>query len=363
MDLEYPEELHDLHNEYPLASEKIKVGNVEKLIPNLQNKEKYVLHHKNLKQYLELGLKLKKIHKGVKFTEENFMKSYIDLNTELRKNSKNDFEKDFYKLMNNSVFGKTMENVRNRVDIQLVGNKDKAVKLFSKTSFDKKVIFSKYLIAIHMHRKSMKLNKPIYLGMSILDLSKVIMYNFHYNYIKKKKYGENAELLLTDTDSLMYLIKTQDFYKDISPNVEAKFDTSNYPKDHPSGIPTGKSKKIIAMMKDECGGKPISEFVGLRSKLWSSLIEDDEEEKKCEGIKKSVIKKNIRFQDYKNVLFKEKEETRKMNLIRHRNHDLYTETVEKTALSAKDDKRIAMGNKIDTLAYGHYMEDMIEVYT
>ena len=130
VDLEYPENLHDLHNEYPLAAEKLKVGNVEKLVSNLNDKEKYVLHCENLKQYESLGLKITKIHKGIKFKEENFMKKYIDLNTNLRTNAKNEFEKDFFKLMNNSVFGKTMENVRNRVDIQLCNNEEKAVKLF-----------------------------------------------------------------------------------------------------------------------------------------------------------------------------------------------------------------------------------------
>ena len=156
-----------------------------------------------MKQYLNLGLKLKKIHKGVKFKEENFMKKYIDFNNELRTKAKNDFEKDFFKLLNNSVFGKTLENVRNRVDIQLCNREEKAVKLFSKCNFDKRTIFSKYLIAVHMHKKNVKLDKPIYLGVSILDLSKTIMYDFHYNYTKKK-YEKNSNLLYTDTDSLIY---------------------------------------------------------------------------------------------------------------------------------------------------------------
>ena len=359
VDLEYPEELHDLHNEYPLAAERMKVGNVEKLIPNLRDKEKYVLHYENLKLYENLGLKIKKIHKGVKF-KEDFMRKYINLNTELRKNGKNDFEKDFFKLMNNSVFGKTMENLRNRVNIRLCNRKEKAEKLFTKTNFDRKTIFSDNLIAVHMHKKKVVLNKPIYLGMSILDLSKTLMYDFHYNYIMKK-YGENAELLFTDTDSLMYEIKTKDFYKDISPDVENMFDTSNYPKEHPSGIKTGINKKVIGMMKDECGGKQIEEFVGLRSKLYSYRM-NESKEKKCKGVKKNVIKKEITFQNYKDCLFEEKEETRKMNLIRHREHNLYGETIEKIALSSKDDKRIIFENKIDMMAYGHYMEDMIETY-
>ena len=219
------------------------------------------------------------------------MKKYIDLNTRLRTNAKNEFEKDFFKLMNNSVFGKTMENVRNRVDIQLVNRKEKALKLFSKTNFDKRTIFSENLIAVHMHKKKIKLDKPIYLGMSILDLSKTLMYDFHYNYIKPK-YGENSRLLFTDTDSLMYEIKTEDFYKDISPDVEKMFDTSNYPKEHESGIKTGLNKKVIGMMKDECGGKQIEEFVGLRAKLYFyKMCESGKVTKRCKGVKKNVIEK------------------------------------------------------------------------
>ena len=273
------------------------------------------------------------------------MKKYIDLNTKLRTEAKNNFEKDFFKLMNNSVFGKTMENVRNRVDKQLVNNEEKAVKLFSKTNFDKRAISSEYLIAVHMHKTKLKLNKPIYLGMSILELSKTLMYDFHYNYIKPK-YGENAELLFTDTDSLMYEIRTGDFYKDISPDVEKMFDTSNYPKEHESGIKIGVNKKVIGMMKDECGGKQIEEFVGLRSKLYSYKMNE----------------KEITFQNYKDCLFDEKEQRRKINNIRHQKHELYTENIGKIALSSKDDKRIIFENKIDTMSYGHYMENMIDTY-
>ena len=265
VDLEYPEELHDAHNEYPLAPERLKVNKVNKLIPNLRNKEKYVIHHKNLKLYLGLGLKLTKIHRGIKFNERAWLKDYIQLNTDLRTKGKTDFEKDFFKLMNNSVFGKTMENIRNRVNVRLVTKEEQLEKLVKKPNFDRINIFSEDLVAVHMKKTTIQLNKPIYSGMSILDLSKTLMYDFHYNYIKKK-YGKNANLLFTDTDSLCYEIQTQDFYKDISADVHNKFDTSNFDKDHPSGIEVGVNKKVIGMMKDEAGGKQITEFVGLRSK-------------------------------------------------------------------------------------------------
>ena len=278
VDLEYPEHLHNLHNDYPLASERVTVNKVEKLIPNLNDKTKYVIHHETLKLYLSLGLKLTKIHRGITFEESAWLKPYIDLNTDLRAKATNDFEKDFFKLMNNSVFGKTMENIRNRVDIRLVTRESQAKKLTCKPNYQHHTIFSKNLAAVHMKKVKLYFNKPVYLGMSILDLSKTLMYDFHYNYIKPK-YDDRAKLLFTDTDSLAYEIETEDFYRDISSDVSSKFDTSNYPKNHPSGILTGVNKKVIGMFKDEAAGKQIAEFVGLRAKLYSYKVEESYEEK------------------------------------------------------------------------------------
>ena len=265
----------------------------------MRNKEKYVIHHENLKQYLSLGLKLTKIHRGIKFKESRWLEKYIALNTDLRTASKTDFEKDFFKLMNNSVFGKTMGNIRKRVDIKLVTSKEKGAKLSAKPNFKHCNIFCENLIAIHMKKMKLKFNKPIYLGMCILDLSKMLMYDFHYNYIKSK-YVDKAKLLFTDTDSLMYEIETEDFYKDISVDVKDRFDTSEYPSNHPSGIPFGFNKKVLGMFKDEVAGKVIDEFVGLRAKLYSYKMLEGPESKKCKGVKKPVIKKTITHEDYKN---------------------------------------------------------------
>ena len=181
VDLEYPRSLHDLHSDYPLAPEQIKVNKVDKLIPNSWNKKKCVIHYENLEQYLSLGLKLNKIHRGIKFEESRWLEKYITLNTELRTVAINEFEKDFFKLMNNSVFGKTMENIRNRVDIKLVNNKKQAEKFSAKPNFYHCNIFSEDLVAIHMKKTKLVFNKPVYLGMCILDLSKTLMYGFHYN--------------------------------------------------------------------------------------------------------------------------------------------------------------------------------------
>ena len=232
VDLEYPEELHDLHNDYPLAAEKIEVthdmlseycknisdkynistGLVQKLIPTLSNKKNYVLHYRNLQLYLSLRLKINKIHRVLEFKQSPWLKQYIDFNTEKRKNAKNDFEKDFFKLMNNSVFGKTMENIRKRVDVRLVTDENKLLKLASKPTYVSSKIFNENLVAVHKIKETLTLNRPAYVGMCILDLSKTLMYDFHYSYIKKN-YGDKAKLLFTDTDSLTYEIEAEDVYK------------------------------------------------------------------------------------------------------------------------------------------------------
>ena len=354
VDLEYPEELHDLHNDYPLCPERVECDHgVKKLIPNLRHKNNYVIHYRNLIQCLRLGMKLKKIHRGIKFFESAWLKPYIDKNVILRTQAKNEFEKDFFKLMNNAVFGKTMENIRNRVNIKLVNTGEKFKKLVAKPNYESRIIFNENLVSVHMKKTSLTMDKPVYLGMCILDLSKTLMFDFHYRYIKPK-YGDRAKLLFTDTDSFLYEIQTEDFYKDISGDVKDKFDTSDYPENHPSGIPTGINKKVLGMFKDEVAGKNIKEFVGLRAKLYSFKTEEGKENKKCKGIKKAVVAKSIRHENYKTCLQTGKEQLRRQTIIRSYEHNLYLEEVNKIALSAADDKRYLLKDSFDTLAWGHH---------
>ena len=359
VDLEYPTELHDLHNEYPLAAERLTINKVEKLVPNLNDKSKYVVHHKTLELYITLGLKITKIHKGVTFNERPWLAEYIEMNTALRTKATSSFEKDFFKLANNSVFGKTMENVRNRVDIRLVNNKEKFLKLAAKPNYHASTIFSENLVAVNMKRTKLVLNKPIYLGMSILDISKNLMYDFHYNYIKPK-FSDDSRLLFTDTDSLCYEIRTEDFYEHIANDVHRLFDTSNYPKSHtdrsghPSCIPTGVNKKVPGLFKDECGGKQITEFVGLRPKLYAINVEGVGESKRCKGVKGSTVKNDIALADYRECLYSGESQTRSMCVIRSRGHELGSERVTKVALCSKDDKRVILEDGVTTLAIGHY---------
>ena len=338
VDLEYPPSLWELHNDYPLAPERIKIDNVDKLISSLLPKKNYVLHYKNLKQYLQEGMNLKKVHRGIKFYQSPWMEPYIRKNTELRKEAKNAFEKDFFKLMNNSVLGKTIENIRKRQNVELIDNRKKALKLSSKPNFDRATIFDEHLVAVHMKKTEVYFNKPIFVGQAILDISKTLMFDFHYNYIKKK-YGNKAELLMTDTDSLMYLIQTDDVYYDIKKDVKKKFDTSNFPDVHPSGIETGVNEKVVGVFKNGAAANNITHFVGLSSKLYAYLIEmlygkkgklkepEEEEIRKAKGVKKNVIKKSLTFEEYKKCLFSEEKVMREINMFKTQNHDIYSMSV------------------------------------
>ena len=334
VDLEVKEELKDYFDNYPLAPENISINKVKKLLCTLNDKKKYVIHHEILKLYMSLGLEIGKIHRVIRFEESDWMKVYIDLNTELRTKAGNDFEKDFFKLMNNAVYGKTMENIRKRVDVRLINSEEKGKSLAKKPNFQHCTILSENLCAIQMRKADVYFNKPIYLGMCILDISKILMYDFHYNYIKSK-YGNKSKLLFTDTDSLCYEIQTDDFYKDTINDVDhGLFDTSNIPKDHSSGLPSGANKKVVGIFKDEAGGKIIEEFVGLRAKLYSyRMFESRKETKTCKGVKKVVVKNTISFDDYKNCLFGGEKQCRKMITLRSRKHDIFTEEINKVALT------------------------------
>ena len=370
VDLEYPSSLWKEHNDYPLAPDRIKLGKVEKLVSCFLPKKNYVVHYKSLKQYTEMGMVLKKVHRGIKFYQSCWMEPYIRKNTNLRieaYKAKNKFEEEFFKLMNNSVYGKTIENIRKRQNVELVDDRKKALKYSSKPNFDRATIFDENLVAIHMKKTEVYFNKPIYIGQAILDISKTLMFNFHYKYIRKN-YGDKAELLMTDTDSLVYLIQTEDFYEDIKKDVKKKIDTSNFPEIHLSGIKTDANMKVIGVFKFENGANMIVVFIGLRPKMYTFKMEtkyekdkkDDDktkeiemridEEKKAKGVKKCVIKKTLTLEDYKKCLFSEEKFMRDMNIFRTKYHDIYSTTVNKIALSANDDKRLICENKIDTLA-------------
>ena len=333
---------------YHFLPKRMKIDKCKKLVCNLRNKKKYVI--RSLKQALNHGLKLKKVHRIIEFNQEEWLKPYIDMNTELRKIAKNDFEKDFLKLMNNAVFGKTMENVRKHRDIKLVTTDKKRSKLVSEPNYHTINLISENLSIIEMRRTKVKMNKPIYLGLSILEISKLLMYEFWYDYMKPK-YGDNVKLCYMDPNSFIMNIKTEDFYKDIANDVEKRLDTSNYECDRP--LSTGKNKKVIGLMKDELGGRIIKEFVALRSKTYSYLADDFKEDKKAKGTKKCVIKRMIKFDDHKNCLLNSEVILKSQQRFMSKGHDVYTENINKIALSSDDDKIILSSDKITSYPYGY----------
>ena len=277
------------------------------------------------------------------------MRPYIDFNTQLRTLANNDSEKDFFKLMNNSIFGKMMENIRKHRNIKLVTNKAQYRKTVMKPNFKSGVLFGENLMGCEMGKIKVVMKKPVYLGQVILDLSKITMYEFHYDYMKPK--FKDPQLCYMDTDSLIYEIRTENFYADIEDDVPARFDTSGYIPDR--HLPIGLNKNVIGLMKDELGGAIMTEFVALRQMLYSYKKLDGAEDKKCKRIKKCVVKKTLTFEDYKNCLFNSSVEYRSQLMFRSIKHDIFTLEVNKVTLNRDDDKRISKKDGISTLARGH----------
>ena len=297
-----------------------------------------------MKQALNHGFKLRKIYRVIEFNQKEWFKPYIGMNTELRKAEKNDFEKDLFKLMNNSVFGKKMENIRKHRDIKLLTTDKKRSKLVSEPNYHTINLISEDLSIIERKKTKAKMKKPIYLGLSILEISKILINEFWYDYMKPKN-GNDVKLCYMDTDSFIMNIKTNDFYEDIANDVENRFDTSNYKVNRP--LPMGKNKKVIGLMKDELGRKIITEFV-----TYSYLTDDGKDDKKAKGTKKCIIKKMIKFNDYKKCLLNDELIFKSQQRFISKKHDFYTENINKIALSNNYDKRIVSSDKITSYPYG-----------
>ena len=268
VNVEYPKNIHKLHSDLPFLPQILKINEDSKPFCNVRDKENYVIHILTLKQAFNHGLKLAKVHRVIEFTQEAWLKPYIDMNNELHINAKNEFEKNFFKLMNNAVFGKTMENVRNHRDIKLVISDKRRSILASEPNYHLSKRISKDLMIMEMRKVEVKMNKLIYLGQAILDISKTLMYEFWYDYIKPK-YGGNARLCYMDTDSFVIHIKTEDFYKDIAADVKRWFDTSSYNEADKRPFPTGENENVILVFKDELVGKIMIEFCALRAKAYA----------------------------------------------------------------------------------------------
>jgi hypothetical protein len=374
VDLEYPKHLHDKQNDYSffashkiienkdlspykkkLLNNEVKKYKSKKLVLSLKDKKDFICDYRTLKQALEHGLVLKKIHCAIKYEQKAWLKPYIEKNTKLRQESISELEKDFFKLMNNAIYGKTIENVLKRQDINFCTDKKKALKYIKKTNFKRETIFTKNLVAIHLNKLQIKYNKPIYAGFCVLEMSKWVMYDFVYNYLKPK-WGKNVEIIQTDTDGLMLMIKTEDFYEDIKEDIEKWFDTSNFPENNIFVIkPMNKMK--LGCFKIETGVNIVLEFIGLRSKMLNYLIEtkDGLKNKKSEkGVPFHISQKHD-FELWKQVLNNETESFANFNMIKSDKLNVYTINQTKVALSNFDDKRFILNDGYSTLAYGHYL--------
>ncbi|XP_070529810.1 uncharacterized protein [Cardiocondyla obscurior] len=356
VDLEYSQRLHDAHADLPFCPTRDKPPGKrqDKLLATLYDKKRYIIHYRNLQQCINHGLHLTKIHRILQFKQSPWLRVYIELNTKFRTLAKNDFEKNLYKLMNNAVFGKTMENVRNHVDVRLVTHWEGrfgAEALISKPNFHSRSIFAENLVAIEMRKLEVKFNKPIYVGMCILDISKTCLYEFHHEYMQPL-YQNKCKIMYTDTDSLIYHIECEDVYEIMKRDIN-RFDTSDYACDNVYGIPQV-NKKVPGLMKDENNGAIMTEFIGLRAKMYALRVDGKKDTKKIKGVKSNVVAKKITFDDYTRCLKEEIEMTRQQTCIRSKLHEVYTIREEKTALSPYDDKRYIIQDSIETLPWGHY---------
>ena len=321
-----------------------------KLVLNLNDKEKYVIHIRTLQFYLKQGLKLKKIHRAIKFEQKEALKPYIEFNTEKRKNARNDFEKDVYKLMNNAIFGKTMEDKRKHLDFEVVSDETRYMKCVSNPNFKHSHIINENLVGVEKQKTKLKLDKPIFIGMSILDLSKQHMYKFYYD-VMKPKYGDNIKMVYTDTDSFVFHTKTNDIYEDLN-TIKKELYFSDYPKEHKCY--DDNNKKVLGKFKDELKSKIITGFIALRPKCYAySVYGDDKKYKKCKGIAKGTVRRQMKYEEFETVLKTNEVIHKSFNSIRSKNHRIFSITTKKIALSSYENKKYWI-DSVNSLAYGHY---------
>ena len=262
----------------------IKVGGVKKLISNLSDKVKYVVHYKNLRYYLSLGMKLIRIHRILNFKQSNWLKKYVDCDTKKRQESTDEFNKGLYKLLNNCIYDKSIENQRKIMNVKLINDRRVYQKCANKPNFISQKIFDKNVVAVHYSKTVLALNKPIYVGFCILELSKLLMYQFHCGYVLKV--FNDVKLFFTDTDSLVYEIKGGNIYDQCFKDKHL-FDFSGYSKN--SVYHDDSNKNVLGKMKDELGGVKIVEFFDLKFKMYSLIADNDKEVNKIKG-RKSKIK-------------------------------------------------------------------------
>ena len=379
LDLNYPSNVHDKTRDFPLAPESLEVTDemlspymrsyhsqlmdqrhhasktfksCRKLLMTTYDKRHYVVHFSILKFYLSMGLKVDKIHHVIKFSQKAFLKPYISFNSEQRAKAKNSFEKDFYKLKNNSLFGKTMEDVRKRMNYKVSSNEERILKLIASPLFLDRDIISEDVVGIKMVKPKVVLDKPIYVGQAVLDYSKLSMYRLFYETLPHCPLINKVQLLGGDTDSFFLALTVDEGITadDVLRNLESYVDFSNYPSDHP--LFSNKNKAKLGCFKDECSGKAIEEIILLRPKMYSIKLKDsDDNINRAKGISKCIVR-NLRHETYQEVYEEAKETSVEMTILKSIQHTVHTVTFRKRALSCFDDKRCWLTHN-ESLPHGH----------
>jgi hypothetical protein len=373
VDCYFPNEVHDALSDYPpmpvprevLREELSPYQNdlientmggryapCRKLVPDLKPRVNYVVHYRVLAYALKLGICLTKVHRVLEFTQKAWMEPYITANTKRRALATSEFEKDFWKLASNSVFGKSMEQVRNYRDITPMHVSDVRLnKWKASPRWGGRIIVNPNLVVAERYQKTTQLCKPVYTGVAVLELLKLTMLKHWYDEVKPR-YGDRATLVYTDTDSFVTRTETEDVYVDRGPGTsDTVWDTSGYPKDSPWY--SDQNKKVPGKFKDECGGVAITEFVALRPKMYAYTKADGTGDAKSKGTKKSVTAK-LKLGHYRDVLLTNETIRREQHSIQSHAHQLYTQRQNKIALSPFDSKRWIAPCGVKTLPFGHY---------
>ena len=379
VDLEYPAELHDQHSDYPLAPHHRAVPPIDwspythrlvqdledsgfytresqqvKLIPDLTNRENYVVHYQSLKFYLKCGMKLKKIHRVLAFKQSPWMREFVEFVTGQRKRAVSDFEGSFWKLVLNSIYGRMLMDKTAHVNMKLVADEKVFKSMAGKPNYKSSTIYSQTLAGVQMNPTHVRLDQPEAVGAAVLDLSKLHMYRFYFNFALPTLGGvENCRLLMTDTDSLVFWVKNIDPKTTLAQTAPQFFDLSNFPPTHPLYNPI--NKKAKGSFKIEYAQQTITAFVGLRAKMYCFQFESDERLAKAKGIPASALKR-VQFEHYYNALFhpRNPQPRARYKAIRSKKLQLYTIDLERKGLSCIDLKRFVLDDGVSTLAYGHY---------
>lgn len=362
------------HNDLPLAVDKreitydmlspfqkhllnsfpeIKMSKIQKLVPSFLPKYKYVCLLRNLQFYLDHGLQLKKVHRVIRAKQAHIFMDYISFNSQRRALARTKYEITYFKNLNNLLYGKTVQNVRAQVDLKFCTNLEQFKKLCNNPNISDVRQLDNNLAIVLFKKSVVKLNKPIFIGWSVLENSKTLVYSFHYDYMGQK-YGENCNLLNMDTDGLMYEIFTENVYQDMHENLSL-FDTNNYPKEH--FLYSTNNKKVPGKFQDEKAGMIINSCACPKPKMISLEAVNNgrvDSHKRAKGIKKQVIEKTLTHDDYKAVVMHDLLTYSKMNTFRSINQQIGTYSIVKVGLHSFDDKRYLLNN-IVSLSNGHYL--------